>query len=79
MISIITRIKAALTKRAVGRRIRALSDRNPFTAAKLAKCYVISLEPGELAVQSRKTNLALNGADGRVEIIEQGASERSTS
>jgi FkbM family methyltransferase len=45
-------------------------------AAKLAKCNVVALEPCKSAVQAFKTNLTLNGVHDRVEIIEQGASNR---
>jgi FkbM family methyltransferase len=45
-------------------------------AAKLAKCNVIAVEPCKSTVQSLKTNLTLNGVYDRVEIIEQGASNR---
>ncbi len=37
---------------------------------------MITLEPGESAVQSLKTNLALNGVQDRAENIEQGASDK---
>lgn len=45
-------------------------------AAKLARSDVIALEPCNSAVQSLKTNLALNKVEDRVEIIEQGASDK---
>jgi FkbM family methyltransferase len=45
-------------------------------AAKLVKCNVIAVEPCKSTVQSLKTNLTLNGVHDRVEIIEQGASNR---
>jgi FkbM family methyltransferase len=45
-------------------------------AAKLAKGNVIALEPCKAAVQSLKLNLALNGVEDRVEIIEKGASDK---
>ena len=45
-------------------------------AAKLARSDVIALEPCNSAVQALRTNLALNAVENRVEIIEQGASNK---
>lgn len=45
-------------------------------AAKLAKCRVIAIEPGEAAAQMLRTNLALNGVLNQVEVIEVGASNK---
>lgn len=45
-------------------------------AAKLARSNVIAVEPCKSAVQSLRTNLALNGVEDRVEIIEMGASDK---
>ena len=45
-------------------------------AAKLACGDVIALEPCKAAAQSLKLNLALNGVEDRVEIIEKGASDK---
>jgi tRNA G37 N-methylase Trm5 len=49
-----------------------LTEIRSLLATKLAKCYVTALEPGE----SLKTNLALNGAQDRIETIEQDASDK---
>jgi hypothetical protein len=49
-----------------------LAEIRSLLAAKLAKCYVTALEPGE----TPQTNLALNGVQDRLETIEEDASDK---